>query len=111
MTVRTRPKRYAAKSVRAIETTRLALRHKFAAMAMNVLVMGGAQLSGPFLVRDLLRAGHRVTLFHRGNHPRNVPVGVGEILAPREADERADRFTCARSRASSAVCGRTWWVT
>jgi nucleoside-diphosphate-sugar epimerase len=59
---------------------------------MNVLVIGGTQLSGPFLVRDLLRAGHRVTLFHRGNHPHNVPDGVGQILAPREAGERADRF-------------------
>ena len=59
---------------------------------MRFLVIGGTQLSGPFLLRRLLRGGHAVTIFHRGNHLQNVPAGVEQILAPREPGPEADRY-------------------
>ena len=62
---------------------------------MKLLIIGGTQLTGPFLVRRLIEAGHHVTLFHRGNHPRNVPAGVDQILAPREPGPADDRFHLA----------------
>lgn len=59
---------------------------------MRILIVGGTQLSGPFLVCHLLRAGHHVTLYHRGNHSHNVPAGVEQIIAPREVGPAADRY-------------------
>jgi len=35
---------------------------------MRVLVFGGTQFMGPYVVRQLLARGHDVTLFHRGEH-------------------------------------------
>jgi nucleoside-diphosphate-sugar epimerase len=62
------------------------------AARVRVLIIGGTSLSGPFLVRALLRAGHDVTLFHRGNHPENVPGDAGQILAPAQPGPADDRF-------------------
>jgi nucleoside-diphosphate-sugar epimerase len=59
---------------------------------MNILVIGGTQLTGPFLARALLKMGHRVTLFHRGNHPENVPAGAEQIIAPRDHGPAEDRL-------------------
>jgi nucleoside-diphosphate-sugar epimerase len=59
---------------------------------MNVLILGGTQLSGPSLVRELLRRGCRVVVFHRGNHEQNVPAGVGQIVAPWEPGAPEDRL-------------------
>ena len=36
---------------------------------MRILVIGGSQLSGPFMVRQLIERGHDVTLYNRGNRP------------------------------------------
>ena len=33
---------------------------------MRILVLGGTRFVGPYLVRELLEAGHDVTVFHRG---------------------------------------------
>jgi nucleoside-diphosphate-sugar epimerase len=35
---------------------------------MRVLVLGGTEFTGPFVVRDLAEAGHEVAVFHRGDH-------------------------------------------
>jgi len=35
---------------------------------MNILVIGGSRFVGRHLTEELLRRGHRVTLFNRGNH-------------------------------------------
>jgi nucleoside-diphosphate-sugar epimerase len=59
---------------------------------MRVLVIGGTSLSGPFLVRDLVRMGHGVTVYNRGNHPENVPAGVEWVAAPREEGAVGDRY-------------------
>ena len=60
---------------------------------MRMLVIGGTQLSGPFLVRQLLARGHRVTVYNRGNHP--IPSGANHIAAPREAGPAEDRYHLA----------------
>src|SRR5690242_12143126 len=59
---------------------------------MRVLIIGGTQLTGPHLVRALLRMGHQVTIYHRGNHQENVPAGVEQIIAPREEGPAEDRL-------------------
>lgn len=59
---------------------------------MRFLIIGGTQLSGPFLVRHLISAGHHVTVYQRGNHPCNIPAGVEQIMAPRESGPSADRL-------------------
>src|SRR4051794_4655793 len=35
---------------------------------MRVLIFGGTEFTGPFVVRGLLEGGHDVTVFHRGEH-------------------------------------------
>jgi nucleoside-diphosphate-sugar epimerase len=35
---------------------------------MRVLVLGGTEFTGPFVVRGLADAGHEVAVFHRGEH-------------------------------------------
>src|SRR4051794_17509291 len=59
---------------------------------LRFLVIGGTRLSGPFLVRELVKRGHGGTLFHPGNHAHNVPSGVGQIMAPREPGGAAGRY-------------------
>jgi nucleoside-diphosphate-sugar epimerase len=59
---------------------------------LTILVIGGTRLSGPFLVRDLVRGGHRVSLYNRGNNSHLVPTGVEQILAPREQGPPSDKY-------------------
>jgi nucleoside-diphosphate-sugar epimerase len=53
---------------------------------MRVLILGGTGLTGPFVVRGLVRLGHEVTIFHRGGHEAGLPDGVthihGDIARP-----------------------------
>lgn len=39
---------------------------------MNLLVIGGTRFIGRHVVRELMEAGHKVTLFHRGNNLQNI---------------------------------------
>ncbi|MDX6513994.1 MAG: hypothetical protein QOE36_3498 [Gaiellaceae bacterium] len=41
---------------------------------MRILVLGGTRFIGPFLVRELVAAGHEVAIFHRGEHEVELPV-------------------------------------
>jgi nucleoside-diphosphate-sugar epimerase len=47
---------------------------------MHILIIGGTRFMGPYIITDLLEAGHRVTLFHRGQSRLELPAGVEEIL-------------------------------
>src|SRR4051812_38205725 len=72
-------------------------------VGMRVLIIGGTRLSGPFLVRHLLRLGHRVMLFHRGNNAANVAAGVEQIIAPQDPGAPADRYHLASFREQFAA--------
>jgi nucleoside-diphosphate-sugar epimerase len=49
---------------------------------MRILIMGGTRFIGVYLTEILLKAGHEVVLFNRGNHP--VPAGVTQICGDRQ---------------------------
>jgi nucleoside-diphosphate-sugar epimerase len=48
---------------------------------VNILLIGGTGFIGKHVVAQLLNAGHRVTVFHRGQ--ASAPEGVKEILGDR----------------------------
>ncbi len=50
---------------------------------MRVLVIGGTQFIGPFVVRRLSRAGHEVAVFHRGQTEAKLPRDVRHIHGER----------------------------
>lgn len=62
---------------------------------MKILAIGGTGFIGPFVMEQLQRAGHSVTVFHRGNSP--LPAGALEILGDRNRLSE-HRATLARER-------------
>ena len=50
---------------------------------MKILVIGGTGFIGPFVVRGLVRQGHQVAVFHRGNAKPELPDSVHRILGDR----------------------------
>ena len=57
---------------------------------MRVLVIGGTSFIGPYLVDNLMSAGHEVSVFHRGQTD-NLRARPREILGDRsKIDESAD---------------------
>jgi len=50
---------------------------------MRILVIGGTAFTGPHVVRQLVREGHEVTLFHRGQTDAKLPKAVQRILGDR----------------------------
>jgi nucleoside-diphosphate-sugar epimerase len=50
---------------------------------MHVFVLGGTGFLGPPVVRRLVAAGHRVTVFHRGTTPADLPASVRVVLGER----------------------------
>lgn len=60
---------------------------------MHVLIIGGTRFMGPHITKNLHQAGHRVTLFHRGQSQIELPTGVAEILGDRnELVQHASRL-------------------
>src|SRR5947209_4705454 len=51
---------------------------------MKVLIIGGTGFIGPFLVRELQRKGHTVSVFHRGVTTPSLVEGVEHIIGNRE---------------------------
>jgi len=49
---------------------------------MKILLIGGSGFIGRFTAEQLLRSGHHVTIFHRGN--TRLPQGAEEILGNRQ---------------------------
>jgi nucleoside-diphosphate-sugar epimerase len=43
---------------------------------MRILVIGGSRFIGPYVVRRLVRDGHDVAIFHRGQHEAPLPACV-----------------------------------
>lgn len=46
---------------------------------MHVLVLGGTRFVGPWVVRELDRLGHEVTIFHRGEREPSLPRTVRHV--------------------------------
>jgi nucleoside-diphosphate-sugar epimerase len=47
---------------------------------MRILIIGGTNFMGPYVVRSLVEQGHEVTLFHRGQTGAELPHRVNQIL-------------------------------
>ncbi len=52
---------------------------------MNILVIGGTRFIGTHVVRQLVRAGHAVTVYHRGEHDAQLPDTVRHVRRPEAA--------------------------
>ena len=50
---------------------------------MNVLIIGGTRFQGRYLVENLIRNGHKVTVFHKGSHSLNSRSGLTDMLGDR----------------------------
>ncbi|MGB3756129.1 MAG: NAD-dependent epimerase/dehydratase family protein [Rivularia sp. (in: cyanobacteria)] len=50
---------------------------------MKILIIGGTNFIGPWVVRQLVTMGHDVTLFHRGNTKADLPENVDFIYGDR----------------------------
>ena len=59
------------------------LEHAPAPKPLNILILGGTGLTGPFQVRYALSRGHTVTVFNRGRRNDRLPAGVTELLGDR----------------------------
>jgi nucleoside-diphosphate-sugar epimerase len=51
--------------------------------SLRVLILGGTNFIGPFVVRRLVDLGHEVVLFHRGQTQAQLPPAVEHILGDR----------------------------
>src|SRR5438128_801430 len=49
----------------------------------RILIIGGTGFIGPWVVRQLLREGHTVALFHRGQTTADLPSEVQHIYGAR----------------------------
>lgn len=50
---------------------------------LNILILGGTGLTGPFQVKYALSRGHTVTVFNRGRKNDKLPPGVTELVGDR----------------------------
>ena len=51
---------------------------------MNVLIVGGTRFQGLYLVDELIKSEHNVTVFHRGKHSINSRPGLIDITGDRD---------------------------
>ncbi|MEO0988970.1 MAG: NAD-dependent epimerase/dehydratase family protein, partial [Cyanobacteria bacterium J06639_14] len=50
---------------------------------MNILVIGGTNFIGPYVIRQLSEQGHQVTVFHRGQTQADLPASVQHLYGDR----------------------------
>lgn len=50
---------------------------------MNILIIGGTRFQGRYLVKELLDAGHAVTVFHRGSNAIDPVDGLTDMIGDR----------------------------
>lgn len=51
--------------------------------AMNVLIVGGTRFQGRYLVENLVKNGHKVTVFHKGRHSLDGGPGLIDLIGDR----------------------------
>jgi nucleoside-diphosphate-sugar epimerase len=49
---------------------------------MRILIIGGTNFIGPYVVTELHRQGHAITVYHRGLHEADLPREVRHIHSP-----------------------------
>lgn len=54
-----------------------------ASKPLDILILGGTGLTGPYQVRYALARGHKVTVFNRGRRNDRLPNGVTELIGDR----------------------------
>ena len=60
---------------------------------MKILIIGGTRFIGPHVVRALVKSGHQVCVFHRGQSTADLPPGVESTLGDRrELPNFTDQF-------------------
>lgn len=52
---------------------------------MRILIIGGTRFIGPRVVRRLLKNGHELGVFYRGEHEAALPTSVRRFKDPRAA--------------------------
>ena len=52
---------------------------------MKILVIGGTRSIGPYVVRELVSAGHSLAVYHRGSNEANLPGSVTHFHSPKAA--------------------------
>lgn len=50
---------------------------------MNVLIVGGTRFQGRYLVENLVKSGHKVTVFHKGRHSLDGRPGLTDLIGDR----------------------------
>ncbi|MEK6337467.1 MAG: NAD-dependent epimerase/dehydratase family protein [Acidobacteriota bacterium] len=70
---------------------------------MKLLILGGTRFVGRHLVTAAVGRGHEVTLFNRGQHTSDTPVGVEKIVGDRDHD--LDKLQGRRWDAVVDTCG------
>jgi len=50
---------------------------------LDILILGGTGLTGPYQVKYALDRGHKVTVFNRGRRNDRLPAGVTELIGDR----------------------------
>ena len=71
---------------------------------LRVLVLGGTGQTGPHLIRQLLDAGHTVTMFNRGNRSEELFPDVECLIGDRALDAEDGRTALE----SAIAAGRRW---
>jgi 2'-hydroxyisoflavone reductase len=54
---------------------------------LDILILGGTGLTGPYQVRYALGRGHHVTVFNRGKRNNVLPPGVTELIGDRNVHQ------------------------
>ena len=75
-----RPSQFARRSVSALLRP---VKAGAAPKPLDILILGGTGLTGPYQVRFALARGHKVTVFNRGRHNDRLPAGVTELVGDR----------------------------
>jgi len=52
---------------------------------MQILIIGGTRFQGKYLIGELLKGDHHVTVFHRGMHALNSNPKITEVLGDRNS--------------------------
>ncbi|MDQ8154616.1 MAG: NAD-dependent epimerase/dehydratase family protein [Gemmatimonadota bacterium] len=60
-----------------------------AAVPLDLLILGGTNFIGPFLVRHAVARGHRVTIFTRGRRQADLPASVTHLIGDRNGQLQA----------------------